>query len=49
MKYLGALILLSPVLSACVSSPPPKTTTVIVPQDSKTVVICSDGTKPPRS
>lgn len=50
MKILLAFVLLSPVLSACVSSsspPPPKTTTVIVPQDSKTVVVCSDGTKPP--
>jgi hypothetical protein len=50
MKYLMALILLSPVLSACVSNPPPaKTTTVVVPQDSKTVVVCADGTKPPCS
>ena len=48
MKYLLAFVLLTPVLSACVSNPPPaKTTTVVVPQDSKTVVVCADGTKPP--
>src|ERR1039457_6088807 len=52
MKVLESLlILVFPVLSGCISSSSPpapaKNTTVIVPQDSKTTVICQDGTKPP--
>jgi hypothetical protein len=51
MKNLIAVIALIPVMTGCISSsnppPPAKSTTVIVPQDSKTVVVCSDGTRPP--
>jgi ABC-type Fe3+-hydroxamate transport system substrate-binding protein len=51
MKILIVLALLSPVLSACISSsspaPPAKETTVIVPENSRTVVVCADGTHPP--
>ena len=50
MKVLVCLLALLPVMSGCISSsnpPPPKQTTVIVPADSKTTVICQDGTNPP--
>jgi hypothetical protein len=50
MKVLVCLLALLPAMSGCISSsnpPPPKQTTVIVPADSKTTVICQDGTNPP--
>jgi len=53
MRSLAALFLLIPVLSGCISSSSPAapakdTTTVIVPPaDSKPVVICSNGARPP--
>jgi PBP1b-binding outer membrane lipoprotein LpoB len=51
MKVLASLLILIPVLSGCISSSSPpapaKSTTVIVPADSKTTVICQDGTNPP--
>jgi len=52
MKVLVSLLIVAiPVLSGCITSsnppPPAKTTTVIVPQDSKTTVICENGTNPP--
>ena len=51
MKILISLLLVIPMMTGCISSSnppaPAKSTTVIVPQDSKTVVICSDGTHPP--
>jgi hypothetical protein len=50
MKVLASLLLGFPLLSGCISSssaPPPDKTTVVVPQDSKTTVVCQDGTKPP--
>jgi hypothetical protein len=50
MKVLVCLMALVPVLSGCISSsspPAPAKTTVVVPQDSKTTVICQDGSNPP--
>jgi hypothetical protein len=52
MKVLASVLMLIPVLlSGCISSSSPpapaKTTTVVVPSDSKTTVICQDGTNPP--
>lgn len=52
MKVLASLLIaVIPVLSGCISSSSPpapaKTTTVIVPSDSKTTVICQDGSNPP--
>jgi hypothetical protein len=50
MKVLICALALLPAMSGCISSsnpPPPKQTTVVVPQDSKTVVVCQDGTNPP--
>lgn len=51
MKVLASLLILIPVLAGCISSSSPpapaKTTTVVVPQDSKTTVICQDGSNPP--
>jgi hypothetical protein len=52
MKALFGIYFLVPLLlSGCISSSSPpapaKSTTVIVPQNSKTTVICSDGTNPP--
>jgi hypothetical protein len=52
MKVLACLVIaVIPALSGCISSssppPPAKTTTVVVPSDSKTTVICQDGSNPP--
>lgn len=52
MKFLAIVALSLPLLSGCISSSSPpapqkSTTTVVVPQDTKTVVVCSDGTRPP--
>jgi hypothetical protein len=48
--FFGLIILASPLFGCISSSSPPapaKDTTVIVPENSKTVVICQDGTNPP--
>jgi hypothetical protein len=50
MKVLASILLIVPLMTGCISSsstPPPEKTTVVVPQDSKTTVVCQDGTKPP--
>jgi len=48
MKALLCLVSFGLALSGCIStSSPPKETTVIVPRDSKTVVVCQNGTQPP--
>jgi hypothetical protein len=51
MKLFAALLVVIPLMCGCISSSSPpapaKATTVIVPADSKTVVICSDGSHPP--
>ncbi len=51
MKVVSSLALSICLLAGCISSgsppPPEKNTTVVVPRDSKTVVICQDGSKPP--
>ncbi len=50
MKVLASFLIAVPLLAGCISSsspPPPEHTTVVVPPDTKTVVVCPDGTKPP--
>ena len=47
MKSILSLIAIMVAVAGCGSAPPKDTTVVVVPKDSKTVVVCDDGTQPP--